>query len=60
DADIVVFDPQTITDRSTYQHPSEPSVGVRYLVVNGIPVVENGTLVEGVFPGKPLLGGNAH
>src|SRR6201987_5539536 len=35
DADIVVFDPQTISDRSTYEKPMEPSVGVQYLVVGG-------------------------
>jgi len=56
DADIVVFDPQTITDRSTYQKPMEPSVGVQYLFVNGIQVVDQGKLSESSFPGKALLG----
>lgn len=56
DADIVVLDPQTISDRANYQHPSEPSVGVRYLIVNGVPVVENGVIVKGEFPGRALLG----
>jgi N-acyl-D-aspartate/D-glutamate deacylase len=35
DADIVVFDAGTIRDRSTFEKPMEPSVGVRYLVVGG-------------------------
>ena len=35
DADIVVFDPQTIADRSTFEKPMEPSVGVHYLLVGG-------------------------
>ena len=56
DADIVVFDPQTISDRSTYQHPMEPSVGVQYLIVAGTPVVRQSTIVPGIFPGEALLG----
>jgi N-acyl-D-aspartate/D-glutamate deacylase len=56
DADIVVFDPQTITDRSTFQKPMEPSVGVHYLLVAGTPVIEDGKLVGNVFPGQPLRG----
>ena len=35
DADIVVFDPQTISDRATFEKPMEPSVGVHYLLVGG-------------------------
>ena len=56
DADIVVFDPATVSDRSTYQHPMEPSIGMKYVLVNGIPVVDGGRLVDGVFPGKALVG----
>jgi N-acyl-D-aspartate/D-glutamate deacylase len=56
DADIVVFDPQTITDRSTFQKPMEPSVGVHYLLVAGTPVIDEGKLVENIFPGQALLG----
>jgi N-acyl-D-aspartate/D-glutamate deacylase len=56
DADIVVFDPQTIADRSTYQSPMEPSVGVQFLVVGGILLVDQGKLVSDVFPGRALTG----
>src|SRR5215831_7412722 len=56
DADIVIFDAQTVSDRSTFQNPMVPSVGVEYLIVGGVAVVEKGKLVEGVFPGKALLG----
>ncbi|MGA9389445.1 MAG: amidohydrolase family protein [Candidatus Sulfotelmatobacter sp.] len=56
DADIVVFDANTITDRSTFQKPMEPSVGVRYLVVGGTVVVDEGKLVPNVFPGRAVLG----
>jgi N-acyl-D-aspartate/D-glutamate deacylase len=56
DADIVVFDAGAISDRSTFQKPMEPSIGVRYLVVGGTVVVENGKLAGNVFPGRALLG----
>jgi N-acyl-D-aspartate/D-glutamate deacylase len=56
DADVVVFDAATITDRSTFEKPMEPSEGVRYLVVGGILVVDDGKIVANVFPGKALLG----
>jgi len=56
DADIVVFDAATISDRSTFQKPMEPSVGVRYLVVAGTLVVDEGKIVPDVFPGRAILG----
>jgi len=57
DADIVIFDAQTIADRATYDKPAEPSVGVRYLLVSGTVVVDQGAIVAGVAPGRPLIGG---
>jgi imidazolonepropionase-like amidohydrolase len=54
DADITVFDPRTIADRSTYEKPAQYSTGVRHVVVNGVPVVRNGQLLPGMFPGRPL------
>jgi N-acyl-D-aspartate/D-glutamate deacylase len=56
DADLVVFDPQTIADRATDQSPYEPSVGVQYLVVAGTVVVADGEIVPDVFPGRALVG----
>jgi N-acyl-D-aspartate/D-glutamate deacylase len=56
DADIVVFDDATISDRATFEKPMEPSVGVRYLVVGGTVVVNEGKIVPDVFPGRALLG----
>jgi N-acyl-D-aspartate/D-glutamate deacylase len=56
DADIVAFDPATISDRSTFAKPMEPSVGVRYLLVGGTVVVDEGKIVPDVFPGRALLG----
>jgi N-acyl-D-aspartate/D-glutamate deacylase len=54
DADIVVFDPATVTDRATYEHPNERSTGMRYVLVNGVPVIDKGVLVQGVYPGVAI------
>jgi N-acyl-D-aspartate/D-glutamate deacylase len=56
DADIVVFDPTTITDRATFDKPMEPSVGVHYLVVGGTLLIDDGKLVPDVFPGRATVG----
>ena len=55
DADIAVFDPRTVSDRSTYATPAEPSVGFRHVLVAGTPVVRDGKVVEGIFPGQPMV-----
>lgn len=54
-ADIVVFDPQTVQDRATFRAPTEASVGVRYLLVAGTLVVNDGRIVEGVAPGRAFV-----
>jgi N-acyl-D-aspartate/D-glutamate deacylase len=56
DADIVVFDPQTITDRSSFEKPMEPSSGMHYVLVGGTVLIDDGKLVSDVYPGKPLRG----
>jgi N-acyl-D-aspartate/D-glutamate deacylase len=56
DADIIVFDPQTISDRSTFEKPMEPSVGVRELVVAGTVLIDEGKMLPDVFPGKAIVG----
>ena len=56
DADIVVFDPQTISDRATFEKPMEPSVGVHHLLVGGTVLIDDGKMVQGVFPGKAVVG----
>jgi N-acyl-D-aspartate/D-glutamate deacylase len=56
DADIVVFDPQTISDRATFEKPMEPSVGVRELLVAGTVVIDEGKMVADVYPGRAILG----
>jgi len=56
DADITIFDPATVLDRSTYRAPSLPPVGIQHVIVNGVSVVANGHAVEGVSPGKAVRG----
>lgn len=54
DADVTIFDPATIIDRSTYREPTLPSVGISWVLVNGTPIVARGKPVEGVTPGRPM------
>jgi N-acyl-D-aspartate/D-glutamate deacylase len=54
DADLTIFDPQTITDRSTYKEPAQYAAGIRFVVVNGVVVVKDGQLQSGVNPGRPV------
>jgi N-acyl-D-aspartate/D-glutamate deacylase len=56
DADITVFDPETVIDRATYEDASLPSEGFEYVLVNGVLVVDGGELVVGARPGRPLRG----
>jgi N-acyl-D-aspartate/D-glutamate deacylase len=53
DADLVVFDPEKVIDRSTYDNPTKPSEGFSYVLVNGVPVVKDGVLQTAALPGKP-------
>jgi N-acyl-D-aspartate/D-glutamate deacylase len=55
DADIVVFDAAVAADRSTYPAPREPSVGMKYVIVDGTVLIDQGKLVANTFPGKALL-----
>jgi N-acyl-D-aspartate/D-glutamate deacylase len=55
DADIIVFDPATVTDRATYEHPTEHSTGMRFVLVNGVPVIDKGVLTLGVLPGRGIV-----
>lgn len=55
DADITVFDPNKITDKATFKGLAY-SEGIPYVLVNGTAVVREGELVEGVFPGKAVMG----
>lgn len=52
DADITIFDPNRVIDRATYEEPLRYSEGIPFVIVNGVPVVKDGQLVEGVVPGR--------
>jgi len=54
DADLTIFDPQKVADRSTYQEPAKYAVGVRYVLVNGVIIVKAGQLQTGLHPGQPV------
>lgn len=54
DADIIVFDPETVTDNSTMANGALPSTGIPYVVVNGTIVVKDSKVLKGVYPGQPI------
>ena len=54
-ADVVVFDPETIGDRATYEKPHQLSKGVRHVLVNGVAVVSDGEHT-GAKPGQIVRG----
>lgn len=54
-ADLVVFDPGVIHDVATYDNPNRFSVGMSYVLVNGVPVLEEGRMT-GALPGSVLRG----
>jgi dihydroorotase/N-acyl-D-amino-acid deacylase len=54
-ADVVVFDPATITDRATFENPNQLSVGMQYVLVNGVPVIDGGKATN-ALPGKVIKG----
>ena len=54
DADLMVFDPRTVIDGATYQEPTLPPEGIHHVLVNGVPVVRDGSVQEGISPGKGI------
>lgn len=54
DADIVVFDPERIADRATYDNGTRPSAGIIHVLVNGEFVVRDRQLVPDALPGRPV------
>jgi len=56
DADITVFNPNTIIDKATFDKGLTFSEGVEYVIVNGVVVLRKGKMVADVFPGQPVFG----
>jgi dihydroorotase len=54
DANITIFDPQTVGERATYKNPDLPSEGIEFVLVNGTLVLDRGRIVEGVAPRRWL------
>jgi dihydroorotase/N-acyl-D-amino-acid deacylase len=54
-ADIVVFDPNRIHDVATFEKPNQLSIGMEYVLVNGVPVINEGKMTK-ALPGKVLRG----
>jgi len=54
-ADVVIFDAATIHEVATYQEPNQLSIGMKYVLVNGVPVIDMGNMT-GALPGQILHG----
>jgi N-acyl-D-amino-acid deacylase len=54
-ADVVVFDPNTIADRSTYENPHQYATGMKHVYVNGVQVLRDGEHT-GAKPGRVVRG----
>jgi N-acyl-D-aspartate/D-glutamate deacylase len=54
DADLVIFDPARVIDRSTYQQQSLPPDGIAHVIVAGVEVVSGGRVIDGVTPGRAV------
>jgi N-acyl-D-amino-acid deacylase len=52
-ADVIAFDPNTITDRSTYEQPTLLATGMKYVVVDGVVAIDNGEYT-GALAGRVL------
>ncbi len=52
-ADVTIFDPDTIRDVATFENPNQLSEGMRFVLVNGVPVIEEGKMTN-ALPGKVL------
>ena len=56
DADITIFDPNTVLDKATFEKGLAFSKGIEYVIVNGFFILKNGKTVPNVFPGQPIYG----
>jgi dihydroorotase/N-acyl-D-amino-acid deacylase len=54
-ADVVIFDPATVRDLATFENPNQLSEGMDYVLVNGVPVIDQGKMT-GALPGKVVRG----
>jgi N-acyl-D-aspartate/D-glutamate deacylase len=50
----VIFDADTIADRASFDHPNRLSVGVEWVLVNGVPIIAGGQVQADTTPGRYL------
>jgi N-acyl-D-aspartate/D-glutamate deacylase len=56
DADITIFNPNTVIDKSTYEKGLEFSGGIEHVLVNGVLMLKNGKKNDSAFPGQAVYG----
>jgi len=54
DADLTIFDPQSIVDKSTFQEPAQYAEGIKFVLVNGVLIVRDGQLQSNIYPGRAV------
>ena len=54
DADIIVFDPETVADRATFKEPCQTSAGMKHVLVNGSFLIRDEQLDTAAFPGRAV------
>jgi N-acyl-D-aspartate/D-glutamate deacylase len=59
DADLTLFDAAKVLDAATYRRPTEPSLGINYVLVAGTAVVDHGEIVTNAFPGRGVYSRDA-
>ncbi len=56
DADITIFNAETIIDNATFLEPAQSSSGIMHVIVNGVPVIRDAILNDSVHPGRAIRG----
>jgi N-acyl-D-glutamate deacylase len=54
DADIIVFDPETVADRATFENSTQTAAGMKHVLVNGTLLIRDEQLGTEAFPGRPV------
>ena len=54
DADVIVFDPETVADRATFENPTQTAAGMKHVMVNGTFLIRDEQLDTEAFPGRPV------
>jgi N-acyl-D-glutamate deacylase len=54
DADVIVFDPETVADRATFENPTQTAAGMKHVTVNGTFLIRDEQLDTEAFPGRPV------